>query len=143
MVKLNAKQRLFVKEYLIDKNATRAAKAAGYSKKTAYAMGAENLKKPQIKRAIDIELNKQLDKAEITSERILNRLAEFAFKKSPFRKESDAIKACELLGKNKKLFTDVIEATGKDQGPLLVITLPDNGRAAPDESNDSEPDGGS
>lgn len=36
---LNAKQRLFVAEYLLDGNATRAAIAAGYSERTAYSIG--------------------------------------------------------------------------------------------------------
>ena len=37
--KLTPKQKAFVSEYLIDKNATQAAFRAGYSKKTAYSMG--------------------------------------------------------------------------------------------------------
>ena len=49
---LSEKQKLFVQEYLIDFNATRAAKAAGYSEKTAQQMGAENLLKPLIRDAI-------------------------------------------------------------------------------------------
>jgi phage terminase small subunit len=50
--KLKLKQQKFVLEYLLDLNATQAAKRAGYSKKTAYAIGSENLKKPEIKEAI-------------------------------------------------------------------------------------------
>lgn len=45
---LTAKQQAFVDEYLIDLNATQAAIRAGYSRKTAAAVGAENLRKPQI-----------------------------------------------------------------------------------------------
>ena len=40
---LNEKNRLFVKEYLIDLNATQAALRAGYSKRTAYSIGSELL----------------------------------------------------------------------------------------------------
>ena len=40
---LNPRQRQFVAEYLVDKNATQAAIRAGYSKKTAYSIGEENL----------------------------------------------------------------------------------------------------
>jgi phage terminase small subunit len=47
-LKLTVKQELFCKEYIIDFNASRSALAAGYSKKTAPSMGAENLIKPQI-----------------------------------------------------------------------------------------------
>jgi phage terminase small subunit len=48
MAKMTAKQMLFCDEYLIDLNATQAAIRAGYSKKTAYSIGQENLKKPEI-----------------------------------------------------------------------------------------------
>lgn len=50
---LTNKQRIFIAEYLRDFNATRAAIAAGYSEKTARAIGCENLTKPDIKEAID------------------------------------------------------------------------------------------
>lgn len=45
---LTEKQILFCNEYLIDLNATQAAIRAGYSEKTAYSIGNENLKKPEI-----------------------------------------------------------------------------------------------
>ncbi len=47
---LTPKQQLFVAEYLVDLNATQAAVRAGYSKKTAYSVGHENLKKPEVPR---------------------------------------------------------------------------------------------
>lgn len=40
-------------EYLIDLNATQAAIRAGYKVDNAYAIGAENLRKPQIAEAIE------------------------------------------------------------------------------------------
>ncbi len=47
--KLTKKQKLFCKEYMANGyNATQAAIKAGYSAKTAYSSGAENLRKPQI-----------------------------------------------------------------------------------------------
>lgn len=45
---MTPKQKKFCAEYLIDLNATQAAIRAGYSAKTAYSMGSENLKKPEI-----------------------------------------------------------------------------------------------
>lgn len=50
--KLTAKQEMFVQEYLIDLNATQAAIRAGYSEKTATAIGCENLIKPYLMEAI-------------------------------------------------------------------------------------------
>jgi phage terminase small subunit len=49
---LTPKQHRFVAEYLKDLNATQAAIRAGYSPKTARAVGSENLTKPDIASAI-------------------------------------------------------------------------------------------
>jgi phage terminase small subunit len=49
---LNAKQKLFIQEYLKDGNATQAAKAAGYSERTAYSKGHNMLKHVEIAKAI-------------------------------------------------------------------------------------------
>lgn len=64
---LTPKQQLFIKEYLVDKNATRAAMSAGYSKKTAAKIGSENLHKPEIVSAIKIELDLVMKKVEAQS----------------------------------------------------------------------------
>jgi phage terminase small subunit len=45
---LNARQTLFVQEYLACHNGTQAAIRSGYSAKTARAIASENLKKPAI-----------------------------------------------------------------------------------------------
>ena len=49
---LTERQRRFVEEYLIDGNATQSAIRAGYSRKTAASIGEENLRKPEVARAI-------------------------------------------------------------------------------------------
>jgi phage terminase small subunit len=69
---LSEKQRIFCREYILDWNATRAAKSAGYSEDTAYAIGAENLRKPKIQAYI-AEIQKDLEKvAGISRLRIIN-----------------------------------------------------------------------
>ena len=55
------KQRLFCDEYLIDLNATQAAIRAGYSEKTAYSIGDENLKKPELQEYIQKRLAEKED----------------------------------------------------------------------------------
>lgn len=47
-VELTEKQKKFCEEYIFDFNASRAARAAGYSEDTAGSIGFENLKKPEI-----------------------------------------------------------------------------------------------
>lgn len=55
--KLTKKQQVFIDEYLKCFNATQAALVAGYSEKTAYSIGWENLRKPEIKAEIDARLD--------------------------------------------------------------------------------------
>ena len=80
--KLTPKQRRFTQEFTIDHNATQAAIRAGYSPKTAGAIGAENLKKPQIDAEIKRIESATVQKLEITRERIAQELAEIAFAKA-------------------------------------------------------------
>lgn len=77
--KLTPKQRRFIDEYLIDLNATQAAIRAGYSEKTAYSIGLQNLKKLEIQAEIQKRRNRLQNKLEITQERVLQELAAIAF----------------------------------------------------------------
>lgn len=79
MADLTPKQKLFCKEYLIDFNATRAAKAAGYSKKTAQRMGSENLSKPLLQEQIQKEMTAREYRTEVTADRVINEIALLAF----------------------------------------------------------------
>jgi hypothetical protein len=54
---LTEKQCRFIREYLKVLNGSEAARRAGYSVKCAYQQAYENLRKPDIKRIIDIGLN--------------------------------------------------------------------------------------
>jgi phage terminase small subunit len=76
---LTPKQELFVQEYLIDLNATQAAIRAGYSKRTAGAIGDENLRKPEIAAALAAAQQKRAERTEITQDRVLQELARIAF----------------------------------------------------------------
>lgn len=63
---LTKKQKDFADYYLELGNQTEAAKKAGYSKKTAYSIGNENMKKPEIKAYISERLA-QIEKESIAS----------------------------------------------------------------------------
>lgn len=80
------KQSKFIAEYLISGNATQAAIHAGYSPKTAYKIGQENLRKPQIasilaekQSVIAQRQDERLDAMELTNERIAREIARIAF----------------------------------------------------------------
>ncbi len=86
--KLTAKQALFVEEYVVDLNATQAAIRAGYSEKTAGAVGHENLTKPEIQSAISERTQRRLAATEVTGNRVLSAIAAIAF--GDIRKMFDA-----------------------------------------------------
>lgn len=100
---LTAKQDRFCEEFLVDLNATQAAKRAGYSPRSAASIGEENMKKPQIlKRIHRLQINRSL-RTRIKADRIVEELAKIAFAKDGV-KTSDRIKALGMLGKHVGLF---------------------------------------
>ncbi len=74
MTELTPKQERFVEEYLIDSNATAAAKRAGYSKKTAKETGYENLTKPHIAAAIESGRAVMRERCAVTVENLTDEL---------------------------------------------------------------------
>lgn len=90
---LTRKQKAFIDEYLIDFNATQSAIRAGYSKKTAGAIGSENLKKPEIRD----EIKKLLSTQVMSREEALMRLAERArFDVSDYIEDYGRVKALNV-----------------------------------------------
>ena len=78
---MTKKQKRFVEEYLIDLNATQAAIRAGYSPETAGAIGAENLKKPEIKSRIDKAMAERSRRTGVSADRVIQELARIGFAK--------------------------------------------------------------
>lgn len=69
----------FAENYLCTFNATEAAKAAGYSERSARQIGYENLTKPYIQAYIKSKAETNLEKLGITQERVLAEIAKIAF----------------------------------------------------------------
>lgn len=79
MAELNDKQRRFIDEYLIDLNATEAAKRAGYSDKAAHVTGCRLLKDANVSAEIERRKAKLQAKSDITAERVVAELAKIGF----------------------------------------------------------------
>lgn len=122
-LKLTVKQKKFSDEYIISGNATDAALKAGYAPKSAYQMGAENLKKPQIKKYIKSRMQELEDKAIAKQDEVLKYLSavmrgeekeEILKSAGDYKQEiieidvsaKDRIKAAELLGKRYGSWTE-------------------------------------
>ena len=120
--KLTAKQARFVEEYLVDLNATRAAIRAGYSEKTAAAVGCENLTKPNIADALAEAFSARSQRTEITQDMVVAELAGIAFTEVPEEliKVPDKIAALDKLGRHLGMFVQRHEHTGPHGGPITI-----------------------
>ncbi len=94
MSDLTTKQRLFVEAYLVSSNATDAARKAGYKGNdvTLGAVGAENLKKPQIAKLI----GQRVETAIITADEWLTDVKQLA---KTAERDGDKLTAYGMLGK--------------------------------------------
>lgn len=104
--KLTPKQERFCYEYLANGfNATKAAKIAGYSEKTAFSIGAENLSKPLIKARIQEMKDNLAETAGISALMIVQehkkiieasqgKIRDTWMKLKDFEELSDDVKAC-------------------------------------------------
>lgn len=136
---MTGKQSTFVREYLVDLNATQAAIRAGYSERTAYSIGQENLNKPEIRQAIDSAMSERNERTKLTQDYVIDNLMEIVsrtMQKKPVMVKGEqlqdeagrgiwtfdaknAIRALELLGKHQGMFTD--KNKEQEQTPQEVI----------------------
>lgn len=130
---MTEKQKRFVEEYLIDLNATAAARRAGYSEKNAHKIGPELLGKTSISAAIQKRMKAREKRVNITQDYVLKNLTEIVercMQRAPVLNmkgeqvqddegnnlwafnDRGANKALEMLGKHLGMFKDKIEHSG-------------------------------
>lgn len=133
---LNDMQRRFVDEYLIDLNATQAAKRAGYKETSAYSQGQRLLKHDEIKSLIREKMAEREEDTIASADEVMRYLtsvirgksrshvlakdelgAERIIEKPPDEKER--LKAAELMGKRHQLFTDKVKVDGNM--PVMIV----------------------
>ena len=120
---MNAKQRKFCDEYLIDCNAKQAAIRAGYSEKTAYSIGQRLLKNVDVKAYLDEQLELLHNQRTADVQEVLEYLT--AVMRGEHREQTlqlvgdgvqeitdiavgarERLKAAELIGKRYGMFRD-------------------------------------
>lgn len=122
MSKLTTKQQLFVDEYLVDLNATRAAIRAGYSEKTAEFQASRLLKNVKIEKMLSIRMKARERRTAITHDKVLEdieRIKQDAMQLVPDKdgnmtmaNHAAALKAAELQGRHLGMFNYKIEVGG-------------------------------
>jgi len=126
---LTARQRRFVGEYLLDLNATQAAIRAGYSARSASAIGCENLTKPEVAAAICSAQAERGSRTKVTADDVVRELWKIAT-----RSDSDRTRVLALswLGKHLAMFTQRVQVS--EELPKIHIVLSDDPPGIPTES---------
>lgn len=135
VVAMNARQKRFCDEYLIDCNATQAAIRAGYSPKTAKVTGAKMLTNANLKAYIDEQLERIHNEKTADAQEVLEYLT--AVMRGQHTEQTlqlvgdgvqkiadidvsakERLKAAELIGKRFGMFKDNV---GIDLEPVVIV----------------------
>lgn len=127
---LTPKMKAFCEEYIANGgNATQAALKAGYKDKTAYSIGAENLKKPQVLDYIKKLTTPKEAQRIASADEVLEYLTmvvdakrkELKGEGPEIVKTADANKAADLLGKFHQLYVERIKVDDDSAITIKVV----------------------
>ena len=136
--KLTPKQAAFVNEYLVDLNAAGAARRAGYSERTAAEVGYENLRKPQIKEAIEKAIEERAEHVELTANEVIEGLRREARFTGEGSSHSARVQALSWLGRHKAMFTDKSQVEVKGLADRIAAMGDDEVRELLELGSDEE-----
>ena len=119
---LTGKQRDFINEYLKDMNGSAAIRRSSYAAKDGNEnrVAQELLQKPHIRFCVDGLLAQRAEHVSVTSDQVLKTILR-TIDRSEHGEKYDAnaiLRACELLGRHLKMFTDKQEVSGPNGGPI-------------------------
>ena len=106
---LTPKRAAFVREYLIDLNATQAAIRAGYTERSARVTGTRLLADAAIRAEVEAAQQERAKDTRISAQMVLEGLRGIAEGEAS---DSARVRAYELLGKHLGMFTDRVEHSG-------------------------------
>lgn len=123
--KLTPKQAEFVRQYLVDLNATAAAIRAGYSERTAKSQGQRLLTHVDVSAALAAAKAEREQRTEITQDRVVSELAKIAFadprELMEWGPEGVKLKdSAALTEEQAASVAEVSETTTKDGGSLRL-----------------------
>ena len=124
MRELTTKQKVFVEEYLSDFNASRAARKAGYSAKTAETIAYQQLQKTSVRAALSSALAKRAAKSERDALDVLLDIRRVVTRAMAEGDHRSALKGLELEGKHLGMF----ERHNAQRRPLVSIVDFTNGQ---------------
>ncbi|MEY2654295.1 MAG: hypothetical protein RLZZ524_1323 [Pseudomonadota bacterium] len=131
---LTPKQQRFVEEYLVDLNASAAARRAGYSARTSEQQGPRLLGKVEVASAVVAGRQRLAASTSRTIAAVMadiGRVRDDAMRlisdpdtgEQAMLSHKDALKALELEGKHLGAFEERMRLTGPGGGPLQTVSM--------------------
>lgn len=111
--KLSAKMALFVSEYLVDLNGSKAVLRAGYKTINPNRVATELLRHPLVIREIDKRNEKREKRLELSADYVIQKLIAIVDETETGNPQA-ALRGLELLGKHLGLYRDRTEISGPD-----------------------------
>lgn len=106
---LTPRQEAFVLQYLVDLNATQAAIRAGYSKRSASAIGVALLGKTHVREAVETARARRAEQVERTALDVLRDIQELTRTAREAGQFKTALRGLELEGKHLGMFTEKLD----------------------------------
>lgn len=106
-LELTEQMQLFVQEYMLDYNASRAAVAAGYSEKAKYSTAHKLLKHPAVSVAIDERREVLMLELGIQQEYVVNKLVDI-INRNKGKNDGNVLKALDMLSKIGGFYTQTV-----------------------------------
>ncbi len=106
---LTPRQEAFVLQYLVDLNATQAAIRAGYSKRSAPAIGVALLGKTHVREAVETARARRAEQVERTALDVLRDIQELTRTARDAGQYKVALRGLELEGKHLGMFTEKLD----------------------------------
>lgn len=122
---MTPKQQLFIREYLIDLNATQAAPRAGYGPSYARRTSFELLRKPAIAAAVKEGMAARARRTEIDTDRVMREYAKLAFadvrRLATWGKDGVTLREHTEISEDDAAAIVELSRTGKSQGARIKI----------------------
>ena len=136
MNELTTKQKSFIEQLPLNQwNGTQAAIAAGYSAKSAGVMAHRLLKNPAIAKELDRRTAEIVERTDVEVGEVIAELRKYAFDREYKATNSERLKALELLGKYKIMFTERKVVEDERESSLVAIIMKDKDSTPPGASN--------
>jgi phage terminase small subunit len=130
---LTTKQRRFVDEYLLDMNASAAARRAGYGDRSADRHGSFLTRRPNVAAAIEARLAERRARLQVNAERVIAELARIAFvdigRIMDWTKKDSALKPSGEISPDDRAAIQEIAVVKRNGGLATRVILYDKERA--------------